>query len=375
MTDLHSIDLKNKYVGLRVDLNVPLESGEVLSPDRLSAALPTILYILEHTENLCLISHLGRPKEDDFDPNLSLKPIKEWFEKRLNKKISLENEIKKSEGIKMLENIRFFKGENENSENLGQKLADIFDVYIMDAFATAHRKSASTYGAIKASEVSCAGLLLENETDALQQAISSKNFPMLSIVGGSKVSSKLKVIKNLSKISDDVLTGGGITNTILKAQGHNIGLSLHEDSMLNDAKELLDTGKILLPDEVVVSKDIESNNTRITKVNSVQHDEIILDQILSPAIIKKIIQAKKIIWNGPVGVFERQPFSLGTKALAEAIASSQAFSLAGGGETLLAIKMFIEKNNISYCSTGGGAFLEFMEGKELPSLSALGFKF
>ena len=198
---------------------------------------------------------------------------------------------------------------------------------------------------------------------------------MLSIVGGSKVSSKLKVIKNLSKISDDVLTGGGITNTILKAQGHNIGLSLHEDSMLNDAKELLDTGKILLPDEVVVSKDIESNNTRITKVNSVQHDEIILDQILSPTIIKKIIQAKKIIWNGPVGVFERQPFSLGTKALAEAIASSQAFSLAGGGETLLAIKMFVEKNNISYCSTGGGAFLEFMEGKELPSLSALGFKF
>ena len=153
MTDLHSIDLKNKYVGLRVDLNVPLESGEVLSPDRLSAALPTILYILEHTENLCLISHLGRPKEDDFDPNLSLKPIKEWFEKRLNKKISLENEIKKSEGIKMLENIRFFKGENENSENLGQKLADIFDVYIMDAFATAHRKSASTYGAIIKSKI------------------------------------------------------------------------------------------------------------------------------------------------------------------------------------------------------------------------------
>ena len=171
------------------------------------------------------------------------------------------------------------------------------------------------------------------------------------------------------------MTGGGITNTILKAQGYNIGLSLHEDSMLKDAKVLLETGKILLPDEVVVSKDIESNITRITKVNSVQNDELILDQILSPAAIKKIIQAKKIIWNGPVGVFERQTFSSGTKALAEAIASSKAFSLAGGGETLLAIKMFIEKNNISYCSTGGGAFLEFMEGKELPSLSALGFKF
>jgi len=161
----------------------------------------------------------------------------------------------------------------------------------------------------------------------------------------------------------------------LKAQGHNIGLSLYEESMLNEAKELLESGKILLPDEVIVSKDIESNITRIAKVNSVQHDEMILDQILSPAVLKKITQAKKIIWNGPIGVFERQPFSLGTKDLAEAIASSNAFSLAGGGETLLAIKMFIEKNNISYCSTGGGAFLEFMEGKELPSLSALGFKF
>ena len=266
-------------------------------------------------------------------------------------------------------------GELENDAELGKKLSNISDVYVFDAFGTSHRAHASTYGAIKASEVSCAGLLLENETNALQQAISSKSSPMLSIVGGSKVSSKLEVIKNLSKISDDVITGGGITNTILKAQGHNIGLSLYEDSMLNEAEELLESGKILLPDEVIVSKDIESNITRITKVSLVQHDEMILDQILNPDALKKITQAKKIIWNGPIGVFERQPFSLGTKDLAEAIASSNAFSLAGGGETLLAIKMFIEKNNISYCSTGGGAFLEFMEGKELPSLSALGFKF
>ena len=378
MRKLSETNVLNKTIALRVDLNVPVENDKVLDDTRILAIIPTLEYLLDQNTKIILISHFGRPKSGVFDSKFSLLPVAKRLEEIVNKQIKLFSSIEEvnfSSDISLIENIRFFPGELENDEEFGKKLSNIADVYVFDAFGTSHRPHASTYGAIKASEVSCAGLLLENETDALQQAISSKNLPMLSIVGGSKVSSKLKVIKNLSKISDDVLTGGGITNTILKAQGHNIGLSLHEDSMLNYAKELLDTGKILLPDEVVVSKDIESNNTRVTKVNSVQHDEIILDQILSPAIIKKIIQAKKIIWNGPVGVFERQPFSLGTKALAEAIASSQAFSLAGGGETLLAIKMFIEKNNISYCSTGGGAFLEFMEGKELPSLSALGFKF
>ena len=378
MRKLSETNVLNKTIALRVDLNVPVENDKVLDDTRILAIIPTLEYLLDQNTKIILISHFGRPKSGVFDSKFSLLPVAKRLEEIINKQIKLFSsidEVNFSSDISLIENIRFFLGELENDEEFGKKLSNIADVYVFDAFGTSHRPHASTYGAIKASEVSCAGLLLEIETDALQQAISSKNSPMLSIVGGSKVSSKLKVIKNLSKISDDVLTGGGITNTILKAQGHNIGRSLHEDSMLNDAKELLDTGKILLPDEVVVSKDIESNNTRITKVNSVQHDEIILDQILSPAIIKKIIQAKKIIWNGPVGVFERQPFSLGTKALAEAIASSQAFSLAGGGETLLAIKMFIEKNNISYCSTGGGAFLEFMEGKELPSLSALGFKF
>ena len=378
MRKLSETNVLNKTIALRADLNVPVENDKVLDDTRILAIIPTLEYLLDQNTKIILISHFGRPKSGVFDSKFSLLPIVKRLEEIINKQIKLfssVDEVNFSSDISLIENIRFFPGELENDEEFGKKLSNLADVYVFDAFGTSHRPHASTYGAIKASEVSCAGLLLENEIDALQQAINSKNSPMLSIVGGSKVSSKLKVIKNLSKISDDVLTGGGITNTILKAQGHNIGLSLHEDSMLNYAKELLDTGKILLPDEVVVSKDIESNNTRITKVNSVQHDEIILDQIFSPAIIKKIIQAKKIIWNGPVGVFERQPFSLGTKALAEAIASSQAFSLAGGGETLLAIKMFVEKNNISYCSTGGGAFLEFMEGKELPSLSALGFKF
>ena len=378
MRKLSETNVLNKTIALRVDLNVPVENDKVLDDTRILAIIPTLEYLLDQNTKIILISHFGRPKSGVFDSKFSLLPVAKRLEEIINKQIKLFSsidEVNFSSDISLIENIRFFPGELENDEEFGKKLSNIADVYVFDAFGTSHRPHASTYGAIKASELSCAGLLLEIETDALQQAISSKNSPMLSIVGGSKVSSKLKVIKNLSKISDDVLTGGGITNTILKAQGHNIGLSLHEDSMLNDAKELLDTGKILLPDEVVVSKDIESNITRITKVNSVQNDELILDQILSPAAIKKIIQAKKIIWNGPVGVFERQTFSSGTKALAEAIASSKAFSLAGGGETLLAIKMFIEKNNISYCSTGGGAFLEFMEGKELPSLSALGFKF
>jgi phosphoglycerate kinase len=378
MRKLSETNVLNKTIALRVDLNVPVENNNVLDDTRILAIIPTLEYLLTQNTKIILISHFGRPKSGAFDSKFSLLPVAKRLEEILNKQVKLFSSIDDvnfSSDISLIENIRFLPGELENDAELGKKLSNIADVYVFDAFGTSHRAHASTYGAIKASEVSCAGLLLENETNALQQAISSKSSPMLSIVGGSKVSSKLEVIKNLSKISDDVMTGGGITNTILKAQGHNIGLSLHEDSMLNEAKELLESGKILLPDEVIVSRDIESNITRITKVNSVQDDEMILDQILSPAVFKKITQAKKIIWNGPIGVFERQAFSLGTKDLAEAIASSNAFSLAGGGETLLAIKMFIEKNNISYCSTGGGAFLEFMEGKELPSLSALGFKF
>ena len=378
MRKLSETNVLNKTIALRVDLNVPVENDKVLDDTRIIAIIPTLEYLLAQNTKIILISHFGRPKSGVFDSKFSLLPVAKRLEEILNKQVKLFSSIEDvnfSSDISLIENIRFLPGELENDAELGKKLSNIADVYVFDAFGTSHRAHASTYGAIKASEVSCAGLLLENEINALQQAISSKSSPMLSIVGGSKVSSKLEVIKNLSKISDDVMTGGGITNTILKAQGHNIGLSLYEESMLNEAKELLESGKILLPDEVIVSKDIESNITRITKVNSVQHDEMILDQILSPAVLKKITQAKKIIWNGPIGVFERQPFSLGTKDLAGAIASSNAFSLAGGGETLLAIKMFIEKNNISYCSTGGGAFLEFMEGKELPSLSALGFKF
>ena len=378
MRKLGDTDVLNKTVALRVDLNVPVKDGKVLDDARILAIIPTLQYLQKQNSKTVLISHFGRPEAGVFDSKFSLLPVAKRLGEILNKEIPLFasiDEVNFNADISLIENIRFLPGELTNDLALAKNLCNLADVYVFDAFGTSHRPHASTYGAIQAAHSSCAGFLLEDETCALRKAIDSIESPTLSIVGGSKVSSKLEVIKSLIQISEEVLTGGGITNTFLKAQGSNVGISLCEDSMLSHAKELLETGKILLPDEVVVSKSIDSNQSRICKIDSVQDDEMILDQILSSAAVEKIAIAKKIIWNGPVGVFEKMPFSKGTQDLANAIASSQAYSLAGGGETLLAIKMFIDKSNISYCSTGGGAFLEFMEGKELPSLSALGFKF
>ena len=378
MRKLGDTDVLNKTVALRVDLNVPVKDGKVLDDARILAIIPTLQYLQKQNSKTVLISHFGRPEAGVFDPTFSLLPVAKRLGEILNKEIPLFasiDEVNFNADISLIENIRFLPGELTNDLDLAKNLCNLADVYVFDAFGTSHRPHASTYGAIQAAHSSCAGFLLEDETCALRKATDSIESPTLSIVGGSKVSSKLEVIKSLIQISEEVLTGGGITNTFLKAQGSNVGISLCEDSMLSHAKELLETGKILLPDEVVVSKSIDSNQSRICKIDSVQDDEMILDQILSSAAAEKIAIAKKIIWNGPVGVFEQMPFSKGTQDLANAIALSQAYSLAGGGETLLAIKMFIDKSNISYCSTGGGAFLEFMEGKELPSLSALGFKF
>ena len=378
MRKLGDTDVLNKTVALRVDLNVPVKDGNVLDDARILAIIPTLQYLQKQNSKIVLISHFGRPEAGVFDSKFSLLPVAKSLGEILNQEIPLFtsiDEVNFNANISLIENIRFLSGELTNDLDLSKKLSDLADVYVFDAFGTSHRPHASTYGAIQAAHSSCAGFLLENETRALKKATDSQESPILSIVGGSKVSSKLEVIKSLLQISDEVLTGGGITNTFLKAQGNNIGISLCEDSMLSHAKELLETEKILLPNEVLVSKNMDSNESRVCKIDSVQDDEMILDQILSSAAAEKISIAKKIIWNGPVGVFERKPFSKGTQDLANAIASSQAYSLAGGGETLLAIKMFIDKSNISYCSTGGGAFLEFMEGKELPSLSALGFKF
>ena len=378
MRKLGDTDVFNKTVALRVDLNVPVKDGKVLDDTRILAITQTLNYLKQQKSKIVLISHFGRPEPGIHDEKLSLFPVAKRLEEIFNTQVPLFKTLKDvnfDTDISLVENVRFLSGEVDNDSDLSSQLSDLADVYIFDAFGTSHRSHASTFGAINSSEASCAGLLLEEETNALIKAMDSKETPTLSIVGGSKVSSKLEVIKSLLNVSNEVLTGGGITNTFLKASGNNVGTSLYEDSMMEYAKDLLATKKILLPEEVVVSKSIESNKSRVCNVDAVQDDEMILDQILSPKASEKISKAKKIIWNGPVGVFEKNLFSQGTQELAEAIASSNAYSLAGGGETLLAIKMFTDKSNISYCSTGGGAFLEFMEGKALPSLSALGFKF
>ena len=378
MRKLGDTDVFNKTVALRVDLNVPVKDGKVLDDTRILAITQTLNYLKQQKSKIVLISHFGRPEPGVHDEKLSLFPVAKRLEEIFNTQVPLFKTLKDvnfDNDISLVENVRFLSGEVDNDSDLSSQLSDLADVYIFDAFGTSHRSHASTFGAINSSDASCAGLLLEEETNALIKAMDSKETPTLSIVGGSKVSSKLEVIKSLLHVSNEVLTGGGITNTFLKASGNNVGTSLYEDSMMEHAKDLLATKKILLPEEVVVSKSIESSESRVCSVDAVQDDEMILDQILSPKASKKISKAKKIIWNGPVGVFEKKLFSQGTQELAEAIASSNAYSLAGGGETLLAIKMFTDKSNISYCSTGGGAFLEFMEGKALPSLSALGFKF
>ena len=378
MRKLGDTDVLNKTIALRVDLNVPVKDGKVLDDTRILAVIPTLKYLQKQNSKTVLISHFGRPQAGVIESKFSLLPVAQRLEEILNKEIPLFaslDDVNFHKDISMIENIRFMPGELNNNLELSSTLSNLADVYVFDAFGTSHRSHASTYGAIHAAHSSCSGFLLEDEISALKKATESMDSPTLSIVGGSKVSSKLEVIKNLLQMSDEVLTGGGITNTFLKAQGNNIGISLCEDSMLSQAKELFKSDKILLPDEVVGGKDIDSSESRICNIDSVQDDEMILDQVLSSSTAKKISLAKKIIWNGPVGVFEKDPFSRGTEDLANAIASSKAYSLAGGGETLLAIKMFIDKSNVSYCSTGGGAFLEFMEGKELPSLSALGFKF
>ena len=378
MKKLGDTDVFNKTVALRADLNVPVKEGKVLDDARILAIIPTLQYLKKQNSKTVLISHFGRPEAGAYDSKFSLLPVANKLEEILNTRVPFFRSLKDvnfDSDVSLIENIRFLSGEVKNDPELSSQLSDLADVYIFDAFGTSHRSHASTFGAIQSSKTSCAGLLLEEEVNALSKAMHSKDAPTLSIVGGSKVSSKLEVIKSLINVSNEVMTGGGITNTLLKASGNNIGNSLCEDSMLEQAKDLLATKKILLPKEVIVSKSLESTESRVCRIDDVQDDEMILDQMLSSEASEKIAKARKIIWNGPVGVFEKKLFSKGTQQLAEVIASSNAFSIAGGGETLLAIKMFIDKSNISYCSTGGGAFLEFMEGKALPSLSALGFKF
>ena len=380
MINLSSIDIANKNLVVRVDMNVPMEDGHILDATRIEACIPTINYALKNNAKILLISHLGRPTEGSFEEKFSLKPVAKHLSNIINKTCKLISSLESDEifdgesNVQLLENIRFFKGEKENCKDLGNKLASLGDIYVFDAFGTAHREQASTHSAIKSAPIACAGLLLEKENEFLFQALNKYEKPYIAVIGGAKVSTKLGLIKHISGVADHIIVGGGIANTFLKASGFNVGKSLIEDSMIDVAKEILKQGKIVLPTTVITSKTFKGDDIRETFINEVTDEEMILDLYLTDKTTALIDKARTILWNGPMGVFENSFFSKGTKDLSEAIANSKAFSLAGGGETLSAINKYIKSDDVSYCSTGGGAFLEFMEGKILPSINMLNSK-
>ena len=377
MHKLLDLDLKNKNLTIRVDMNVPIKNGTVIDQTRIEACIPTIQKALDNNANVLLVSHLGRPKEGSHDKNLSLQPVTESLSKIFGVTVDLVKHLDDksifngSSPIQILENIRFFDGEMGNSDGLGKVLAAMGDIYVFDAFGTSHREQASTHSAILNSRNACAGLLLEKEIDALTKALNNSDSPFTAVIGGSKVSTKLELIKNINLKADHIIVGGGIANTFIKASGYEVGQSLYEESMLDIASSLLKGNKIMLPKKVITSLSFEGENIQEKSIDDVGKDEMILDQLVTEDMEQVLVNSNTILWNGPLGVFENKKFSKGTKDLSKIIASSSAFSLAGGGETLTAINNFIDKDDVSYCSTGGGAFLEFMEGKDLPSIAAL----
>ena len=380
MINLSSLEIKNKNLVIRVDMNVPISGGKVLDTTRITACIPTINYALENNAKILLVSHLGRPTESVFEDKFSLKPVAACLSEIIDESVEVVDQLdskkifNSASRVQILENIRFFKGEKDNSDELGSILGSLGHIYVFDAFGTAHRKQASTHSAIKHASIACAGLLMEKENSFLSQALNVDDRPYLAVIGGAKVSTKLELIKHISDVADHIIVGGGIANTFLKASGKNIGTSLVEDSMLDVAKNILNQKKIILPKRVVTSKTFEGENVNKKSIHDILESEMILDACLEQEVISLIHSAKTILWNGPMGVFENIYFEEGTRELAKAIATSEAFSIAGGGETLSAINKYIKSDDVSYCSTGGGAFLEFMEGKVLPSIEVLNSK-
>ena len=380
MINLSSLEIKNKNLVIRVDMNVPISGGKVLDATRITACIPTINYALENNAKILLVSHLGRPTESVFEDKFSLKPVAACLSEIIDESVEVVDQLdskkifNSASRVQILENIRFFKGEKDNSDELGSILGSLGHIYVFDAFGTAHRKQASTHSAIKHASIACAGLLMEKENSFLSQALNVDDRPYLAVIGGAKVSTKLELIKHISDVADHIIVGGGIANTFLKASGKNIGTSLVEDSMLDVAKNILNHKKIILPKRVVTSNTFEGENVNKKSIHDILESEMILDACLEQEVISLIHSAKTILWNGPMGVFENIYFEEGTRELAKAIATSEAFSIAGGGETLSAINKYIKSDDVSYCSTGGGAFLEFMEGKVLPSIEVLNSK-
>ncbi|WP_281646765.1 phosphoglycerate kinase [Parendozoicomonas sp. Alg238-R29] len=377
MTD---IDLSGKRVLIREDLNVPVKNGQVTSDARILASLPTLELALAEGAKVMATSHLGRPTEGEYDEAFSLKPVADYIGKLLGKEVRLikdwlDGNFEVAEGeLVILENVRFNAGEKKNNEELSKKMAALCDVYVMDAFGTAHRAQASTHGAGKFADVACAGPLLQGELDALAKALDAPAKPMTAIVGGSKVSTKLTVLESLSEVCDQLIVGGGIANTFLAAAGKPVGKSLYEADLIPQAKALMERCDIPLPVDVVVGKKFDENEPAVVKMaEDVQDDEMIFDVGPKTAeLFANVLKdARTIVWNGPVGVFEFDQFGEGTKSLSLAIAESPAFSIAGGGDTLAAVDKYGIKEQVSYISTGGGAFLEYVEGKKLPAVAML----
>jgi phosphoglycerate kinase len=381
MTDLN---LRDKRVLIRVDFNVPIKNGVITSDKRLRASAPTIKLAVDAGAKVIVLSHLGQPEEGTFSDEFSLKPVADWLSNYFGKPIRLERNwldgvnVAPGEAV-LCENVRFNKGEKKDNEDLAKKMAALCDIFVMDAFATAHRAQASTHGVGKFAPVACAGPLLMAELDALGKALEKPEHPLVAIVGGSKVSTKLQLLENLLTKVDQLVVGGGIANTLMAAAGLPVGKSLIEPDFVAKAKELLELAKkrgaeIPIPTDVVVAKEMtEGAQATIKAAKDVAADDMILD--IGPDTRKRladiIAKAKTIVWNGPVGVFEIAQFAEGTKALATAVATSSAFSIAGGGDTVAAIEKFGVEKKISYISTAGGAFLEYLQGDKLPAVKML----
>ncbi len=382
---LTDLDLKGKRVLIRADLNVPVKDGKVTSDARISASLPTFNHCLKAGARVMVMSHLGRPTEGEYSEENSLKPVADDLSKKLGKPVRLVKDwinggfdVAAGELV-LLENVRFNKGEKKNVDETAQKYAKLCDVFVMDAFGTAHRAEGSTYGVAKFAPVACAGILLTEELDALTKALLNPKRPMVAIVGGSKVSTKLTVLEALSEKVDQLVVGGGIANTFLAASGKKIGKSLAEADLIPTAKTLMEKmqkrgARIPIAVDVVVGKKFDANEKAVLKdAGSVADDDMIFD--IGPKSAQEladiIMKAGTVVWNGPVGVFEFDQFGAGTKKIADAIAATSAFTLAGGGDTIAAIQKYNIYDKVSYISTAGGAFLEFLEGKKLPAVAML----
>ena len=381
---LTDLNLVGKQVLIREDLNVPVKDGVVTSDTRIRASVATIQHCLEAGAKVIVMSHLGRPTEGEYAEEFSMKPVAKRLSELLGREVRLEKDwldgltVKQGEVV-LVENVRFNKGEKKDNEDLAKKMAALCDVYVMDAFGTSHRAEASTHGVGLHAPLACAGILLSAELDALGKALKSPARPLLAIVGGSKVSGKLEVLDSLSGLVDNLIVGGGIANTFIAAAGYPVGKSLYEADLIPEAKRLMDQAKargaeIPVPTDVVTAKEFsESAKATVKKVSEVEADDLILDigPETSARYAEIIKSAATIVWNGPVGVFEIEQFSHGTQTVAKAVAESQGFSIAGGGDTLAAIEKYGIEDQVSYTSTGGGAFLEFLEGKKLPAVAML----